>query len=229
MVLVAIAALRRGRVTTLEASSLIAGTVGMVVSGARGAMILTLGAIVLAALMSRTNTTGWLRRLMVVVVAAAVVGSLAGPLLQSRFSGSLESASFEQRLVSLRVAADVVLESPFFGVGPGGGYDAIASRGYAVDIPETEYAGQAMGLGIPGLVMVVGVVAMATWSARRAGHVRWAAPLAVYSLGVIGTHNFFDWWGGAIFYFTAAALIAAGAETTPTANTAESLPLGATT
>jgi hypothetical protein len=191
------------------AVALLIGSLGLVLTGARGAMLLTGAAVCLALVGYSSGIASVGKRALVLLALVGVIAALVGPVVTDRFSGAFDTASYRQRLTSLSVASAVLARSPVFGAGPGSAYREIAQRGHAVVIPESEYASQGMGLGLPGLALVVGIPVAAAISRRRPGALRRTAPILVYILCIIGTHNVFDWWSGVPFFFTAVALIGA--------------------
>lgn len=197
------------RLRPLRIAGLGAGLLGMVFSGGRGALVMLLVCTIAAVAFQKMRFNVRLRRTMLIVLAVSVILAVAAPVIESRFRGVHESESFQQRVRSIVVAASVVSQSPIFGSQAATPQEELASKGLAVVIPESEYASKAISTGIPGLLGILAVpIAGLLVSWKRGGGWR-GLPIALYSLGIIGTHNFFDWWGGVVLYFGATALVSA--------------------
>lgn len=212
LVLCVVALQRKAAPRGLVALGLAAGMAGLLVTGARGVMLVTAVAVVAALVVAWRPTLRETATTMSVAGLGAAAVALAYPLLAARFEGAFASGSFGQRLLSLSAAAEVVRTSPLFGVGAGGASLAMLGQGFVNITAETEYAGLLMGVGIPGLVAVLAMPVVAVIALMRSSEgedrARWplAIAVAVYALGVIGTHNYFDWWFGAGVFWACVAL-----------------------
>lgn len=206
LIVLTIAGWRLGRVGSTRAllgASL--GAIGLIATGARGALIVTVLAVAAAILIE------WRPTMRENLIAVGVVG-LSGlvvmvmlPIIEARFSGALGTSSFAQRVASLAAASSVIRSSPLFGEGAGMANIAMLRQGFINFSYETEYAGLLIGLGFPGMIAAIGMPVLTLRRVFSHHTPRVWRPLGVavvvYGLGIIGTHNVFDWWLGPILYW----------------------------
>lgn len=197
--------------------------VALVLSGSRGALVVTMAAILLVIVVPGRSPRRRVALLLSLALAAVVVVTLVPTTLEARFAKLSSDASFLQRVAGLEAAREVVAREPLWGMGAGYGDLALRDLGYIETNYESEYAGLLIGLGIPGALLVLGLPLIALFRTRdrRLRIALSVAPLAVYAVGILGPANMFEWWGGTILYWTAIAFVVMGdtlIEATPEAS-----------
>lgn len=187
-------------------------------TGARGALLVTLICIALILSVSSETLGKRLRYVLAVGVGMAVVWFGLGSLVAARFEQLAGSASMQQRLAGFAAALSVLQSSPLLGMGAGYGGLALRDLGYSVINYETEWAGVIIGMGLPGLLLVFSIPLIGAFSVSP---LRWRGPArelavaaAVFAVGIAGTHNFFEWWGGPFIYWLAISLTVPNQELT---------------
>jgi Flp pilus assembly protein TadD/O-antigen ligase len=107
----------------------IAATIGIVLSGSRGALLGAAVVVVVVAIGEGRRVRSWRRAVVGGAAGLALLGAMAAlvPSLRSRVSGDsdLAAATVVGRRLLWETAADLVAGSPWLGVGPSGFTDAI--------------------------------------------------------------------------------------------------------
>jgi len=218
-IIVTLVALRVGAVRPpIAVPFLMLELLGLASTGARGAIITTILAAAAAFAVSSEVFGRRVRSAILFLAIGGIVWAAVGSVLLARFAGVVQSASLQQRLSGFAAAAFVVRDSPIFGRGAGYGPLALRELGYRIINYETEWAGLLIGLGVPGALMVLSAPLLAM---KDAMSMRWRGPArevsiacAVYALGIIGTHNVFEWWGGAMLFWVCVAFTVPSEELT---------------
>lgn len=194
----------------------------LVLTGGRGALLSTTLAVIVVFAVSSDAFGGRMRSVMLTVVVGAIMWMVFGDVLVARFSGVSQSRSFLQRVAGLAAAAVVIRDSPLFGRGAGYGSFALQELGYKIINYETEWAGLLIGLGVPGTVLALSTPLL---SVKEAMSLRWRGPAreialgcAVYASTMVGTHNLFEWWGGALVFWACVAFSVPDRDFAPEAN-----------
>ena len=196
----------------LFAAGFIPCAAALVLTGDRGALIVTVLALLVVIAVPGAYSRRRAALLLGLILAFVVVVTVIPTTLESRFADMSRDSSFLQRTAGLTAASTVVAREPLWGMGAGYGDFALRDLGYIETNYETEYAGLLIGLGIPGAVLVLGLplVALFRSSGRRVRLAFSVAPFAVYAIGILGPSNMFDWWGGTILFWTAIGFVTMG-------------------
>jgi hypothetical protein len=204
---------------------LVVESTGLVLTGARGILLLTVLAAIVLTVASSEALGGRLRLAALIASTAGVVWLAFGDLVLVRFAGIAQSQSLEQRFAGFAAAAAVVKESPLFGKGAGYGALALQQLGYPIINYESEWAGLLIGLGVPGALLALSTPLL---SIKAAVSARWRGPAgemavasAIYAFGMAGTHNLFEWWGGAMVFWVCVAFSSPSEELKATGAIAE--------